>query len=234
MPNAAATVVLVHGAWTDASSWDRVIPILLADGLSVVAAQLPLTSVDDDVAATTRAMADLKGPIVLVGHSWGGMAVTVAGDHPDVTALVYVAAFAPDVGESGSGLIADHPAPPALSTVVTNSAGFVYQTVDGFINNVAPDLPEQDARVMTVTQGPLAATAFGQAVKAAAWKNKPCWYAMSANDRVVSPSLQSAVSKRMNAKVTTLQSGHMSLLSHANDVARIILEAAHAAAPSSS
>jgi pimeloyl-ACP methyl ester carboxylesterase len=234
MPDAAVTVVLVHGAWTDASSWDRVIPILLADGLSVVAAQLPLTSVDDDVAATTRAMADSKGPIVLVGHSWGGMAVTVAGDHPDVAALVYVAAFAPDVGESGSGLIADHPAPPALSTVVTNSAGFVYQTVDGFINNVAPDLPEQDARVMTVTQGPLAATAFGQAAKAAAWKNKPCWYAMSANDRVVSPSLQSAVSKRMNAKVTTLQSGHMSLLSHANDVARVILEAAHAAAVSSS
>ena len=173
MPDAAATVVLVHGAWTDASCWDRVIPILLADGLSVVAAQLPLTSVDDDVAATTRAMADLKGPIVLVGHSWGGMAVTVAGDHPDVSALVYVAAFAPDVGESGSGLIADHPAPPGLSTVVTSSAGFVYQTVDGFINNVAPDPSEHDARVMTVTQGPLAATAFGQAVKSAAWKNKP-------------------------------------------------------------
>jgi pimeloyl-ACP methyl ester carboxylesterase len=108
----AATVILVHGAWADASSWGQVIPILLADGLPVVAAQLPLTSLEDDVAATKRAMADVKGPIVLVGHSWGGMAVTEAGVHPNVSALVFVAAFAPDVGESGSGLIGQHPPLP--------------------------------------------------------------------------------------------------------------------------
>jgi pimeloyl-ACP methyl ester carboxylesterase len=146
MSNGAATVILVHGAWADASSWSQVIPILLADGLSVVAAQLPLTSVEDDVAATNRAMADVKGPIVLVGHSWGGMAVTESGVNPNVSGLVYVAAFAPDVGESGSSLIGEHPAPPALSTIVTNSAGFVYQTAEGFISNVAPDLPAQDAK----------------------------------------------------------------------------------------
>ena len=114
MSNGAATVILVHGAWADASSWSQVIHILLADGLSVVAAQLPLTSVEDDVAATNRAIADVKGPIVLVGHSWGGMAVTESGVNPNVSGLVYVAAFAPDVGESGSSLIAEHPAPPEI------------------------------------------------------------------------------------------------------------------------
>jgi pimeloyl-ACP methyl ester carboxylesterase len=103
MPKAAATIVLVHGAWTDASSWNKVIPILQAEGLSVIAAQLPLTSIEEDVAATTCAMADVEGPIVLVGHSWGGMAVTEAGESQKVSALVYVAAFVPDVGESGSG-----------------------------------------------------------------------------------------------------------------------------------
>ena len=190
----------------------------------------PLTSIEEDVAATTCAMADVEGPIVLVGHSWGGMAVTEAGESQKVSALVYVAAFVPDVGESGSGLIGAHPTPPALSTVVTNSAGYVYQTVDGFVNNVAPDLPARDAKVMTVTQGPLAAKGFEQTVKVAAWRNKPSWYILSTNDRVVSPSLQWAVAKRMDARVTTLQSGHMSLLSHANAVSKIILEAAaHAA-----
>jgi pimeloyl-ACP methyl ester carboxylesterase len=103
MPKAAATIVLVHGAWTDASSWNKVIPILQAEGLSVIAGQLPLTSIVEDVAATTCAMADVEGPIVLVGHSWGGMAVTEAGESQKVSALVYVAAFVPDVGESGSG-----------------------------------------------------------------------------------------------------------------------------------
>jgi pimeloyl-ACP methyl ester carboxylesterase len=226
MHEAPPTVVLVHGAWTDGSSWNQVIPILQAEGLQVVAAQLPLSSLEEDAAATTRAMADVKGPIVLVGHSWGGIAVTVAGDTPNVVALVYVAAFAPDVGESGGSLIAAHPQPPALSTTVTNSAGFVYQTVDGFVNNVAPDLPAQDAKVMTVTQGPVAAKAFGQTVTAAAWKAKPSWYVLSANDRVVNTELQAAVAKRMRAHTTTLQSGHMSLISHASEVARVIMDAA--------
>jgi pimeloyl-ACP methyl ester carboxylesterase len=226
MPKALPTIVLVHGAWTDGSSWNRVIPILLDRGAPVVAVQLPLTGVEDDVVAATRAMADIERPIVLVGHSWGGMAVTGAGDNPMVSALVYVAAFAPDIGESGSSLIGAHPAPPALSTVVTNSAGFVYQTVRGFTDNVAPDLSAEDARVMASTQGPLAAAAFGQTARVAAWKNRPSWYVLSANDRVVSPSLQLALAKRMGAKLTTLQSGHMSLISHPGDVAKIILEAA--------
>jgi pimeloyl-ACP methyl ester carboxylesterase len=129
MAKSAATIVLVHGAWADGSSWNKVIPLLLAKNMRVIAVQLPLTSVEDDLAAINRIIAATDGPIVLVAHSWGGMAVTQAGDDPKVMALVYVSAFAPDVGESGSSLIGAHPTPPALSTIVTDSMGFVYQTV---------------------------------------------------------------------------------------------------------
>ena len=129
---------------------------MLAKDLPVVAVQLPLTSVEDDLAATNHIIADTEGAIVLVGHSWGGMAITQAGYDPKVVALGYVSAFAPDVGESASSLISAHPTPPALSTVVTDKLGFVYQTVDGMINNIAPDIPVEEARTLAVTQRRLA------------------------------------------------------------------------------
>jgi len=174
MVNFAVTVVLVHGAWADGSSWNKVIPFLLAKNLPVITVQLPLTSVEDDLAATNHIIADTEGAIVLVGHSWGGTAITQAGKDPKVVALVYVSAFAPDVGESSFSLIAAHPTPPALSTIVTDKLGFVYQTVDGMINNIAPDVPVEEARAMAVTQRRLAGKAFEQAVTVAAWKTKPC------------------------------------------------------------
>jgi pimeloyl-ACP methyl ester carboxylesterase len=225
MLNSAATVVLVHGAWADGSSWNRIIPLLQAKGLTVVAVQLPLTSVEDDLAATNRMMADIKGPIILVGHSWGGMAITQAGDDPKVAALVYVSAFAPDVGETGGSLIGAHPAPPALSTIGTDSAGFVYQTTEGMVTNVAPDLAIAEARVLAVTQGRLAAKAFNQTVISAAWKTKPTWFIVTDGDRVVSPELQAAEAQRMHARTTVLQSSHMSLLSHPEQVAAVIEDA---------
>jgi pimeloyl-ACP methyl ester carboxylesterase len=231
MSESTATVVLVHGAWADGSSWNRVIPILRAKGLQVLAAQIPLTSVEDDHSATNRIMADAEGPIVLVGHSWGGMAVTQAGMDPKVAALVYVSAFAPDVGETGSSLIGAHPTPPALSTAVTDGVGFVYQTEEGMLKNVAPDLPEEEARILAVTQGHLAGNAFGQTVAVAAWKTKPSWFLITSDDRVVSAELQAAEAKRMSAKTTTLPgSSHMSLLSHPSDVALIIEDAVAAVA----
>ena len=226
MAGSAVTVVLVHGAWADGSSWNKVIPLLQAKGLPVIAVQIPLTSVGDDAAATGRIIAATDGPIVLVGHSWGGMAITQTGNDPKIAALVYLSAFAPDIGESGSSLISAHPAPPALSTVVTDSAGFVYQTAEGMLANVAPDLPAAEARVLAVTQGRLAATAFGQPVTVAAWRTKPCWFIMTANDRVVSAELQAMEAKRMQARTTVLQSSHMSLLSQPAEVAAVIEAAA--------
>jgi pimeloyl-ACP methyl ester carboxylesterase len=219
------TVVLVHGAWANASSWDKVISLMLAKGQRVIALPLPLTSLEDDLAATNRIVADTEGPIVLVGHSWGGMAVTQAGDNPKVAALVYVSAFAPDVGESGGSLIGAHPTPPALSTIVTDSAGFVHQTVDGMLANIAPDVPASEARVLAVTQGRLAAKAFEQTVAVAAWKTKPSWFIVTADDRVVSPELQATSAKRMRAKTTVIHSSHMSLLSHPGDVVSVIEDA---------
>ena len=226
MLKSAATIVLVHGAWADGSSWNKVILLLQAKDLPVVAVQIPLTSIEDDVAATNRIIADTKGPIILVGHSWGGMAVTQAGVDPKVAALVYVSAFAPDVGESGSSLISAHPTPPALSTMVTDSAGFVYQTVDGVLKNIAPDIPAAEARALAVTQRRLAGKAFGQTVTVAAWKSKPSWFIVTADDRVVSAELQAAEARRMEARTTVLQSSHMSLLSHPGEVAAVIEEAA--------
>jgi pimeloyl-ACP methyl ester carboxylesterase len=226
MVKSAATIVLVHGAWADGSSWNRVIPLLQAKGWPVIAVQIPLTSLEDDAAATSRIIADVDGAVVLVGHSWGRMAVTQAGNDPKVATLVYVSAFAPDVGESGSSLIGAHPPPPALSTIITDPAGFVYQSVDGVLKNIAPDIPEAEARVLAVTQGRLAGKAFEQTVTEAAWKTKPSWYIVTAGDRVVSAELQAAVAKRMGARTTVLQSSHMSLLSHPKEVAAVIEDAA--------
>jgi pimeloyl-ACP methyl ester carboxylesterase len=143
-------------------------------------------------------------------------------------ALVYVSAFAPDAGETGSSLIGAHPTPPALSTIVTDSAGFVYQTMEGLLENIAPDLSREKARTLAVTQGRLAAKAFGQTVTVAAWKAKPCWFIITTEDRVVSAELQTAEAKRMEAKTTVIQSSHMSLLSHPSEVAAVIEDAAAA------
>jgi pimeloyl-ACP methyl ester carboxylesterase len=198
---------------------------LLANDLPVVAVRLPLTSVEDDLAATNHIIADTEGAIVLVGHSWGGMAITQAGNDPKVVALVYVSAFAPDVGESGSSLIGAHPTPPALSTIVTDKLGFVYQTAGGMINNVAPDIAVEEARILAVTQRRLAGKAFGEAVTVATWKTRPCWFIVTAGDRVVSAELQTAEAKRMNAKTTGIKSSHISLLSHPQEVAAFIEDA---------
>jgi pimeloyl-ACP methyl ester carboxylesterase len=222
MTKSNPTVVLVHGAWADGSSWNKVIAILLAKGVPVVAAQLPLSGVADDLAATTRIMSDIDGDIVLVGHSWGGVAVTQAGVDPRVKAVVFVSAFAPDVGETGSGLIGEHPTPPALSTIGTDKAGFVYQTQAGMVENVGPDLPPKEARVLAVTQGRLAGKAFGETVVAAAWKAKPSWFVVTSEDRVVSVELQKAFATRMGATVREIEASHMSILSHPAEIAAVI------------
>lgn len=219
------TVILVHGAWADASSWARVIPLLQRAGVAVKAVQNPTTSLAADVAATRHALEQVSGPVVLVGHSWGGTVITEAGNDPKVKALVYVAAFAPDVGESTGDQVAAHPAPPGLSTVSADTTGSLVMSVDGFLHNVAQDLPAEEARVLAAVSPPLGASTFGDKVTQAAWQTRPNWYVLSTEDRAVSVELQHALVARLKARTTELAASHMSLLSQPQAVADVILDA---------
>jgi len=221
-----ATVVLVHGAWADGSSWHQVIHCLQQAHIPVVAVQNPTSSLEDDVAATKKAIDDADGPVVLVGHSWGGTVITEAGDDPKVRALVFVAAFAPSVGESTADQVGLHEAPPGLSTIVPDRAGTsLRMTEEGWINNVAQDLAADEARVLAAIAPPLAMATFGEKVTRTAWSTRPNWYIVSTNDRAVSVDLQRAIAKKLNARATELASSHMSLISHAGAVAEVILDA---------
>lgn len=220
-----ATVVLVHGAWADASSWREVIPRLQREGIDVVAVQNPTTSLADDVTATRRTLDSIAGPVVLVGHSWGGTVITEAGNDPKVKALVYVAAFAPEAGQSTGDLVGDHPAPPGLGGVVPFGDGFLKMSENSWIANVAQDLPEEDARVLAAVQTPLALATFSDKVGKAAWADRPNWYIISSEDRAVSVELQRALSRRLQARSVELVASHMSLLSLPQAVADIILDA---------
>lgn len=224
-PAPAPTVVLVHGAWADGSSWQRVIPLLQARSIRVMIVQNPLTSLADDVAATKRVLATIDGPVVLVGHSWAGAVITEAGNDPKVKALVYVAAFGNAEGETGQALIAGYPQPPALSAVEADSQGFTSLSETGVVRDMAADLPESEARVLFVTQGPLAASTFTDTVTTAAWRTRPSWYVVSADDRVVAPQMQRFFAERMKAHTSELRSGHLSILSHPTEVADVISQA---------
>ncbi|WP_206240413.1 alpha/beta hydrolase [Novosphingobium terrae] len=224
------TVVLVHGAWADGSSWSKVIPLLQAKGIRVLGVQNPLTSLHDDVEATKRVLADATGPVVLVGHSWAGTVITEAGTDPKVKALVYVAAFANKEGQTGGDLVGAYAKTPALGTIWDDGHGFLRQTEQGMIDNFAPDLTREEARTLFVTQGPLAASTFGDKVTVPAWRTVPSWYVVSANDRVINPQMERDLAAQMKAKTTVLQSGHVSLLSHPREVAAVIEEAVAAVA----
>jgi pimeloyl-ACP methyl ester carboxylesterase len=219
------TVVLVHGAWADGSSWSKVIPLLQAKGIPVLIVQNPTTSLADDVAATKRVLADATGPVVLVGHSWGGTVITEAGTDPKVAALVYVSAFGNKDGQSDGELVNAYAKPPALGAIADDGHGYLRLTQAGVTQDFAPDLPLAEARVMAVTQTPLAAVTFGDKVTNAAWKTKPSWFVISANDRVIDPQMERDAAKWMNAKTTVLLSSHVSLLSHPAEVAAVIEDA---------
>lgn len=224
--SAKPTIVLVHGAWADGSSWNKVIPLLQAKGYTVLAVQNPLTSLAADVAAVQQTLQSATAPVVLVGHSWAGTVITEAGNDPKVAALVYVAAFANNDGQSAGELVNAYAKTPALGTVRDDGHGFLYQTEQGVLENFAPDLPRTEAKTMAVTQGALAASTFGDKVTKAAWKTHPTWYIVSANDRVINPQLERDAARQMNAKTTVLQSSHVSLLSHPKEVAAVIEQAA--------
>lgn len=224
-PVKAHNVVLVHGAYADGSSWDKVIPLLQKAGLHVTSVQNPLTSFADDVAATKRVLALQDGPTVLVGHSYAGMVISETGVDPKVSALVYVSARAPDAGEDYTALAAKFPKPPASNGLV-HAGGFAQLSEDAFVHDFAGDLKPGEARALYAVQGRISDTLFATKTTEAAWKTKPSWYAVSKNDRTTSPDLERFLAKRMNATTIELNSSHVSLISHPRQIANLILAAA--------
>jgi pimeloyl-ACP methyl ester carboxylesterase len=218
------TVLLIHGAWADGSSWSKLIPLLEARGLHVVAVQIPLTSFADDVSATQRAIALEDGPVLLVGHSYGGAVITEAGNNPKVAGLVYVSAVAPDQGESTFGLITSV-ATPIGSELRPDKSGFLKLTPKGVADDFAQDLPANEIAVLIATQVPLSVAAMKGEVTIPAWKSKPSWYIVAANDRAISPDLEAAQAKKIGAATTTVPSSHVVMLSQPSKVAGVIFDA---------
>ncbi len=221
----AKTVLLIHGAWADGSSWSKVIPLLEAKGLHVVAVQIPLTSFADDVAATQRAIALEDGPLLLVGHSYGGAVITEAGNDPKVAGLIYVSAVAPDKGESAFGLITSVQT-PIDSELRPDHSGFLKLTPKGIAEDFAQDLSAKEIAVLTATQVPVSVAAMKGEVTTPAWQSKPSWYVIAANDRAISPDLEIAQAKKIRATATTVPSSHVAMLAQPSKVADVIFEAA--------
>jgi pimeloyl-ACP methyl ester carboxylesterase len=223
------TIVLVHGFWGGAAHWGKVIVELTRKGYSAIqAVEMPLTSLADDAERTRKMVAQVNGPVLLVGHSYGGAVITQAGNQPNVVGLVYIAAFAPDQGESPGGITQEH-LPAAAPNLAPDSDGFLWLKADKFHESFCQDLPADEALVMAVTQkAPLAST-FGDVIGDPAWKHKPSWYQISSQDHMIHPDNQKRMSARLNAKkVITLNASHASLASHAAEVAALIDEAAKA------
>jgi pimeloyl-ACP methyl ester carboxylesterase len=220
------TVVLVHGYFADSSSWRKVITLLQEEGVNVVAVANPMSSLDDDVAATRRVIDLQTGPVVLVAHSWGGVVITEAGMNPKVDSLVYVAGFAPDTNQSIGDLLAPFPAPAWLPNVVEDEDSFIKLDQPGFLKYFAPDLPRVEAREMSAAQGSPSKATLGTPVKAAAWHTKPTWYILPMQDQIINPALEAQMAATMNAKLFKVHSSHVAMLSHPELVAAVILEAA--------
>jgi pimeloyl-ACP methyl ester carboxylesterase len=224
-PVNARNVVLVHGLFADGSSWSEVIPRLQSAGLNVTSVQNPLTTLPEAVASARRVLDRQDGPTVLAGHSFSGMIVTEAGVHPNVSAVVYVAARAPDAGEDYAALAKGFPTPPA-------SAGVVFDGDEGslseeaFLRDFAGDLPEAKAKVLYAVQEPFHKELLAGKTTQAAWRTKPSFYAVSTEDRTINPDLQRFMAKRMGAKTIEVKSSHVSLISHPDVIAKLILEAA--------
>jgi len=222
----AKNVILVHGAWADGSSWSKVIPLLNARGFHVTAVQLPLTSLADDAATVKRAIALENGPVVLVGHSYGGAVITEAGNDPKVSALVYVAAFAPDAGQSAGSLSASTAPPPMAAEVRPDSQGFLKLTQTGVYDDFAQDVTTEEKAVLFAAQAPTNVKSLGGPISTPAWRSKPSWYIVAGQDRAIPPSLEGQMAKTIHATTTTLDGSHVVMLSKPAAVAAVIESAA--------
>lgn len=223
---AAHNIVLVHGAFVDQTSWKPVADILTKKGYSVTLVENPLTSLTADVDATKQALAKQDGKTVLVGHSWAGVVITQAGDEPKVSALVYVSAFAPDVGESLAALAKHGPATEGTNAIHPDDKGNLYIDPKVFPTAVAADLPLKIAESLANSQLPLNVTAYEAPVDIAAWHDKPTFYVITTKDRVIAPEAQKLFAARMKAKITDVAGSHASLVVHADEVAAVIEKAA--------
>jgi len=227
---AKPTVVLVHGAFADGTGWQHVIPLLERDGYNVIAVQNPLTSFNADVETTKRVVDAQQGPVILVGHSYGGAVITeAAAGNPRVKALVYIAAFAPEAGEAIGAFGEKYPAPLGAA-LKPDAAGFLYVDRAKFRDVFARDVPATEASVMAAAQKPIIGNVFGATVTHASWKTIPSFYLVSQQDRALNPDLERFYAKRMGAKTVEVSSSHVSFVSHPDAVTRLIEQAASAPA----
>jgi len=219
-------IVLVHGAFADGSSWSKVIPLLQSKGFRVKSVGIPLTSFADDVAATKRAIAAEDGPLILVGHSYGGLVITEAGNDPKVAGLVYVAAFAPDANQTITEISKPFPPPLGSAKLKPLSDGFLLLSADGVETAFAQDLGSEEKALLVAVQPQTSGSIFGAKPTVAAWHNKPSWYIVASNDNMIAPEQERSMAKQINATTTTLPSSHVVMLSHPKEVAKVIEDAA--------
>lgn len=222
---AAHNIVLVHGAFVDQTSWQPVADILTKKGYNVTLVENPLTSLAADVDATRQALAKQDGKTVLVGHSWGGIVITQAGNDPKVSALVYVSAFAPDAGQSLAALASSGPSTEGAAAIHPDDKGNLYIDPKVFPSAVAADLPPNIGESLAKHQMPLSVKAFESPVDTTAWRDKPTFYVITTRDKVIAPEAQKFFADRMKAQITDVAGSHASLVVHAKQVAEVIEKA---------
>ena len=226
--NNKPNIVLVHGLWADGTCWSEVIPALQADGYNVISVQNPLSSLQDDVDAVKRALDRANGPVVLVGHSWGGFVITAAGLDERVQSLVYVAALGPDSGESLASLSAQYTAPPIFSYLDVVD-GYIWVNKNG-IPAFAGDVSQAQQDLIYATQGPANGALMETKLEGTpAWKNKPSWYVVASDDGAINPELERFMAKRMGAETVEVKSSHVPMISQPQVVIDLIKKAADSA-----
>jgi pimeloyl-ACP methyl ester carboxylesterase len=227
--NTLPNIVLVHGAWADGSSWSAVIERLQADGYNVTAPQFPMTTLADNVARLREALDLQNGPTIVAGHSYGGQIMTALGTNaPNVVGLVYIAAFGLDEGESIGALLSQGPVTPALAHLSIDKQGFAWLSEDDFVNHFAADVDPVKAKVMYAVQQALAASALGDVMGLPAWKSMPTWYLVAADDQAIPPDAERQFARRMGATTVEVPSSHVAMVSHPEDVVKLIETAAKA------
>ena len=222
-------IVLVHGAWADGSSWTAVVERLQADGYTVTAPQFPLTSLADNVARLRQVLARQHGPTLVAGHSYGGQIITALGtDAPNVVGLVYIAGFGLDEGESIGELLKQEPLTPAIAHLDIDKQGFAWLPEDDFVGHFAADVDRVKARVMFAVQQPLSVSALSEVMGVPAWKALPSWFMVADGDQTIPPNAERQFARRMGATTVEISSNHVAMVSHPDDVLKLIETAAHA------